>query len=177
MASRFQTSASLISVGQVYGKWTVIKVQSPSSLCRCACGKEGLLRNSWMVSGRIKGGCHTCANRRTRPGRRTFDSKLPKKIYGKLSALVRNVISRCTDPEHIHWDYYGGRGITVQDSWLENPSAFIEYLTTLDGFDDPTLVIDRRDNNQGYAEGNLRFVTKSESQRNKGPYKRRIHVG
>lgn len=176
MASKFNTAASKVSVGQVYGFWTILEVRSPSSVCRCKCGCTKLVRNSHMISGRVSGGCHSCANSRARHGKRTFDSSLPKELYGKLSALVRNVIARCTNPSHRHWQYYGGRGIKVQKSWLEDQSAFVEYLTTLQGFDDPALVIDREDNNKGYEEGNLRFVTRSESQRNKGPHGRRIYV-
>ncbi len=176
MASRYPTSASFLSIGQVCGKWTILEVGRLLSLCRCECGEEKLIRNNRLATGKITGGCHSCANSRPRPGRRKFDSSLPKEVYRRLSALVDNAISRCTDREHAHWEYYGGRGITIQDTWLENPSLFVEYLATLDGFDNPALVIDRIENNKGYVVGNLRFVTRSVSQRNKGPYKRRIYV-
>lgn len=165
-----RSTAKLIVVGREYGKYTVIKLGSPYSLCRCRCGKEKLVRNSHMVSGRV-GGCHACANGRIRPGRRVMASDLPKHIYSRLRALVANAIRRCTDSDHPHWMYYGGRGITVHPKWLSDPSRFLAYLTNLPGHDNPSLVIDRKNNNKGYMPGNLRFVTKSESQRNKGSYR------
>lgn len=174
MASKFNTSASRISVGHVYGKWTVLDVRSPSSLCRCTCGKEGLIRNSWMVAGRIKGGCHSCANKRERPGRRTIKSSLPKDLYAFLGARVRNAIARCVEPSHQHWEYYGGRGVKVCQEWLDEPEKFLEHLATLPGHADRGLVIDRIENDQSYKPGNVRFVTKSVSQQNKGPYGKRV---
>jgi hypothetical protein len=175
MANRHKTSADLISAGEVYGKWTVLDVRSPSSLCECSCGVKRLIRNSFMLAGRV-GGCHKCANNRSRPGRRSFKVSLSKEVYSKLSAVVRNAIKRCTDPAHSHWDYYGGRGIKVHTQWLERPELFVEYLASLEGHDDPSLVIDREDNDGDYAPGNLRFVRKTVSQQNKGPYKRRVYV-
>jgi hypothetical protein len=38
---------------------------------------------------------------------------------------------------------------------------------TLDGWDKPKLELDRTDVNKGYEPDNLRFVTRSENQRNR----------
>lgn len=114
--------------------------------------------------------CHGCANRRQRPGRRTMDLDLPVGEYSRLSAVVRNAIARCTDSDHSGWRRYGGRGITVYSTWVRNPAAFVQYLLTLPGHDDPSLVIDRRNNSEGYVPGNVQFVTRSVSLRNRDPY-------
>lgn len=174
MANRW-SSACLISVGQVFGKYTVIEVKSPSSLCRCVCGKETWRRNSHMLANRV-GGCHGCANKRIRPGRRVVDSSLSKEDYAFYAVKVRHAIGRCTDSTHTLWKYYGGRGIKVCQEWLEDPNKFLEHLLSLPGHEDRELVLDRIDNNQGYKPGNMRFVTKSLSQQNKGPYGRREYA-
>lgn len=175
MANRHQTSARFITIGQVFGKYTVMDVRSPSSLCRCVCGREKLIRNSFMLAGRV-GGCHNCANSRSRSGRRRFVSSLSKELYNYLSSRVRNAIGRCTNPKHQLWKYYGGRGIKVCKKWLDAPGNFVEYLATLEGHADRRLVLDRADNNRGYEPGNIRFVTRSESQQNKGPCGERVYV-
>jgi hypothetical protein len=98
---------------------------------------------------------------------RRYQSDLPVSQYNRLSHVVSNAIARCTDPQHKLWHYYGGRGIRVYQPWLQDPSAFLRYLTTLPCWCNPTLVIDRIDNDGHYEPGNLRFVTRSVSQRNK----------
>jgi hypothetical protein len=55
----------------------------------------------------------------------------------------------------------------VWGEWCADQVAFVAYLMTLDGWDNDGLVIDRIDNDGHYEPGNLRFVTRSVSQRNK----------
>lgn len=167
-----KSSADLFDPKRKYGKWTILEIGSPSSLCRCECGVEKLVRNSFMVAGRV-GGCHGCANKRIRMGRRKMKCDLSKEVYSRLSATVRNIFKRCLDPSCGSWKYYGGRGIRIHQEWVRSPQKFIRYLSTLQGHDDRSLVIDRIKNDEGYKPGNLRFVTRSISQQNKGPYRRR----
>lgn len=173
MANKFNSAVKLINVGDIYGKWTVLEVISPSSKCQCACGKIGWIRNSWMVAGRITGGCHSCANKRIRPGSRVCNSDLPPKMYANLRTRASHAIARCTDQSHPHWKYYGGRGIKVCAEWVDDVGKFIDYLLGLEGHDDPSKVLDRIDNNGNYEPGNLRFASRSVSQKNKGPYRNR----
>jgi hypothetical protein len=95
--------------------------------------------------------------------------KLTKKVYGKLQVAIRHAISRCTNRFSENYDSYGGRGITVHPEWLLDRGAFLDYLATLPGHDDPALYLDRSDNNRGYEPGNLRWTTPSESSRNRRP--------
>jgi hypothetical protein len=73
--------------------------------------------------------------------------------------------SRCFNPKTRNFSSYGGRGITV--TWGRDRRAFLEYLVTLDGWDDPSLELDRIDVDGPYGPGNLRFATKSENAKNK----------
>lgn len=65
------------------------------------------------------------------------------------------------------YEHYGARGIRIYAAWLADRRAFLAHLVTLDGWDVPSLELDRIDVNKGYEPGNLRFVSRSENLRNK----------
>ena len=62
---------------------------------------------------------------------------------------------RCTNPKHPHFKGWGGRGITICDSWLNSFESFYEDMghTYQEG-----LTLDRRDNERGYSPDNCRWV-------------------
>lgn len=93
--------------------------------------------------------------------------KLSSKVYQRLRLAATGAIRRCTDPRYKLFKNYGGRGIKVYKPWIENPEKFITYLATLEGYDDPELVLDREDNDGNYRPGNLRFITRVESNINR----------
>lgn len=90
----------------------------------------------------------------------------PLSIPRLFRARVNAAINRCTNPGHSRYRDYGGRGICVCVEWLEDRIKFAEYLMSLPGWDDESLVIDRINNDGNYVPGNLRFVSRSESNRN-----------
>jgi hypothetical protein len=63
--------------------------------------------------------------------------------------------------------HYGGRGISVYEEWRRNRAAFLQYVQTLKGWDDPSLQMDRINVNGNYEPGNIRFVSPSENMSNK----------
>ena len=85
----------------------------------------------------------------------------------RLLEAIHGAVNRCTNTGHKNYANYGGRGITVYPAWLRDRRTFLAYLATLPGCNDPELAIDRIDNDRGYEPGNLRFVTWSESNRNR----------
>ena len=74
-------------------------------------------------------------------------------------------IERCTNPNHRHYKYYGGRGITVCDEWMKSPQAFVDWALA-NGFT-PELQIDRIDNDKAYSPDNCRWVTPRDNIRNR----------
>lgn len=76
-----------------------------------------------------------------------------------------NMRYRCEDPENPSYPRYGGRGITVCQSWSESFEAF-----ALDMGLKPTSehTLDRKNNNEGYSKGNCRWATYSEQSLNRG---------
>ena len=84
----------------------------------------------------------------------------------KLAKTHDNIKQRTTNPNHNCYQYYGGRGITMCDEWLNSVDAFVAYGLT-HGYE-IGLDIDRIDNDKGYCPENVRFVTHSQNCRNKG---------
>ena len=74
---------------------------------------------------------------------------------------------RCRDSRHSSYHYYGGRGITVCDRWLEpRGQGFLNFLADLGERPEGTS-IDRIDVDGNYEPGNVRWATPSEQNHNR----------
>lgn len=71
---------------------------------------------------------------------------------------------RCLNPENPAFPRYGGRGITICDRWKDDFNAFFADVGPKPS---PKHELDRRDNDKGYEPGNVRWVTRSENDRNR----------
>lgn len=82
----------------------------------------------------------------------------------RLCKTWNSMIHRCNNQGIATYKYYGGRGITVCNEWLDVRN-FIEdmYPTFKEG-----LMLDRIDNNKGYSKENCRWATREVQARNKG---------
>jgi hypothetical protein len=85
----------------------------------------------------------------------------------RLLNRLASQIGRCHNPKDKMYKHYGMRGIRVCDQWRQDRRAFLKYVQTLPGWQDPSLDIDRIDNNGNYEPGNIRFSTKSENTSNR----------
>ncbi|MDD3473510.1 MAG: hypothetical protein PHS86_12065, partial [Syntrophaceae bacterium] len=77
---------------------------------------------------------------------------------------------RCNQKENPAYHYYGGRGITFCDNWL-NFEVFVMNM----GIRPLGTTLDRIDVNGNYEPGNCRWATRTEQQRNRRD-SRRINV-
>jgi len=72
---------------------------------------------------------------------------------------------RCYNPKTNGYKYYGGKGITVCEEWLNSSKAF--YKWALNNGYESNLTIDRIENDGNYEPDNCRWATHKEQQNHK----------
>lgn len=128
-------------------------------LCKCDCGNEIIVLGDSLRSGGTKScGCYhneLLAKRSTTHG----DSKT------RLYRIWRAIKKRCYSENYAQYNDYGGRGISMCESWKDSFESFKEWSLE-NGYSDD-LSIDRVDVNRNYEPLNCRWLTIKEQQNNK----------
>lgn len=96
-------------------------------------------------------------------------------MNSRLNYIYANMKNRCYNEKNIHYQNYGGRGITVCDEWLNKeivcyPStkgwlAFKEWALSNGYREDLTL--DRIDTDKSYSPENCRWISQKCQQNNR----------
>lgn len=87
-----------------------------------------------------------------------------KKAKRRLQSIWSCMKDRCLRKNSAAYDYYGGRGISVCDEWIESSVPFIGWA--IDNGYRGGLSLDRRDPNGNYCPENCRWATRIEQSRN-----------
>ncbi len=123
----------------------------------CDCGTEVSVRGSHVTGGRTRS-CG-CLEREEWIKRRTSHGMANTRPY----RIWRDMINRCHYEKYPERHLYGGRGISVCDSWRNSFEAFFADM----GMPDDDKSIDRIDVNGNYEPGNCRWATAKEQSANK----------
>lgn len=81
--------------------------------------------------------------------------------------IWKDIKQRCYNPNNKQFKDYGGRGIKLCDEWLNNPVAFINYVSQLEHYGEKGYTLDRINVNGNYEPNNLRWATAKEQRRNR----------
>lgn len=123
--------------------------------CLCDCGSVVEVSGRCLLSGNTRScGC-LGISKISKLNRKHGLSGTPQ--YG----MWRRMIQRCTDKNCTDYKYYGGRGITVHQTWLDYDTFLKDVGERPEG-----LTLDRIDNNKGYEPGNVRWVDRKTQSNN-----------
>lgn len=150
--------------GQKFGELTAIRIdleKTKSSkntywFCECSCGSI----KSYIASNLTRNHTTSCGCKTN-----LMKHKTHGKTNTRLYKLWLGMRKRCYNPTAPHYEYYGGRGITVCDEWKNDFMSFYNWSYE-NGYSDD-LSIDRIDNDKGYSPDNCRWETIKNQARNK----------
>jgi hypothetical protein len=134
-------------------------------LCWCDCGN----RESVIVTGYDlrTGHTHSCGCWKVEAAVQRL-TKHNHARQGKISPEHRawaSMKSRCLNPNHPKYKYWGGRGIKIHPPWVSSFEAFFAYVGPKPS---PKHSVDRYPNRDGdYVPGNVRWATQEEQRGNR----------
>lgn len=118
--------------------------------CLCDCGKTKIIHGCSLRNG-LTTSCGCVQLEFAKKVNRTHgNSSGRSKMYGIYASMIR----RCHNPDHEHYNNYGGRGIFVCDEWRNDYWQFVRDM----GDRPQGLTLDRIDGTKGYNKDNCRWA-------------------
>lgn len=136
--------------GQNFGRLKVTKYSGKEGRrhfweCQCDCGEIREVRSDHLLSGHTTScGCFHREQTRTHG----MSLTRPYRIWSGMW-------QRCSNPREMHYNDYGGRGISVCKRW----ESFEAFWQDMQPNYDPRLTLHRCDNNGNYTKRNCVWAT------------------
>jgi len=92
--------------------------------------------------------------------------EMHSKSYTTEYNAWKNMRKRCYDPKASGYKNYGGRGITVCESWQK---SFIAFLEDMGNKPDGSYSLDRINGSGNYEPGNVRWASRTTQNINRRP--------
>lgn len=127
-------------------------------LCKCECGNEKEIESSSLRAGTSKS-CG-CVGRGKIKNLNLSHNKYKTPEYRAYQKMKERCLNKNVD----RYKNYGGRGITICDSWLESFQNFYEDMGERPS---PEHSLDRKNVNGNYEKENCRWATKNQQDNNK----------
>lgn len=158
--------------GQKFGRLTAVEfshIQNGRTfwVFVCNCGSKIIVEGWDVRSGHTKS-CG-CFNRETATNRNTTHGM----SYTPEFQCWTGIINRCTNKKDRRYADWGGRGITVCDSWIE---SFENFYSDMGPRPSPKHSIERIDNDGPYCKENCKWATQAEQNKNKRPNKKTKYI-
>lgn len=149
-------------INSIFGNYKIIsnaenKHGHVRYVCECICGNIKIVNKSDLLRGHSKS-CG-CLSANLSKSRFTTHGMRQHKIY----KVWQNMKNRCSNTNVKDYPYYGARGITVCERWLNSFENFYEDMGDIPF---KGAEIDRINNDGNYCKDNCHWITHSKNMRN-----------
>jgi hypothetical protein len=130
--------------------------------CLCDCGETIVTRGTSLRSGHVRS-CG-CLQIETATKHGHAPSADGRTVVSREYSSYRAMLTRCTNPNHVHFKHYGGRGITVCRRW-RGMHGFENFIADM-RLRPLGTTLDRIKNALGYSKRNCRWASSQQQRLN-----------